>query len=83
MQGEDLTTMMVVVMDETMQERENTISLDRVIGTIIRMTSQFNEKDISRYLEAYKVRMLMWDIPEAKKVSGFGECNVESPWGDT
>ena len=33
--------------------------------------AQFNSKDVSQYLEAYKAEMLMRDILEAKQLSGY------------
>ena len=62
MQGEDFMVMKVLAMYQMVQDKEDTISLDWAIETIVKTTGQFNSKDVSPHLEAYKVEMLMRDI---------------------
>ena len=59
MQGEHLATMMATTMDKMMQERENTTGLNQAIEMVIGTTGRFNGKDVSPYLEMYKVEMLI------------------------
>ena len=38
---------------------------------------RFNSKDVLQYLEAYKVEMLMRDIPETKQLSGYRKQAIQ------
>ena len=38
---------------------------------IVSRISRFNRKDVRSYLEAYKAKMIMRDIPEDRRLSGF------------
>ena len=51
--------------------REGTSTLDRAIPKIVGMIGRFNGKDVTSYLEAYRAKMIMRDIPEDKWLSGF------------
>ena len=47
MQGEDFITMMVVAMDRMIQERENTVELEKAIEMVMGISRQFNGKYVS------------------------------------
>ena len=46
-------------------------TLDGAIEAIVEMIGRFNGKDVTIYLEAYRVEMIMRDIPEDRRLSGF------------
>ena len=66
MNGEDPATMMAAAMDRMMQERNNTEGLDRAIEMVIGTMGRFDGKDVSRYLEGYRVEMLIRDVTAEK-----------------
>ena len=78
MNGEDLTTIMVVAMDRMMQERDNTAGLDRAIETVVGTMGQFDGKDVSRYLEGYRAELLMRDVIAAKRLNSFARVVTPS-----
>mgnify|MGYP000244004130 CR=1 FL=1 len=54
MRGSELTEAMAVDVDRLVNARESSAGLDRAIEMIVDMVGRFNEKDATRYLEAYK-----------------------------
>ena len=65
MRGSDLAEAMALAVDQIVSVREGSSTLDRaieVVGTI----GRFSGKDTTSYLEAYRVEMVMRDIPEER-----------------
>ena len=71
MRGSKVLGAMMVVVDRLVNAWEKVNGFDRTIETTVDMMGQFNGKDVSTYLEAYKAEMLMRDIPEDMRLSGF------------
>ena len=71
MRGSEVAEVMAVAVDRIVNAREGVGSLDRAIETIVGTTGRFNGKEVLTYLEAYKAKMLMRDIPADRWLSGF------------
>ena len=69
--GGELAEAMAAAVDRLVNARENSSRLDGAIETIFVTTGQFNGRDVTNYLEAYKAEMLMRDIPEDRRLSKF------------
>ena len=50
---------MATVVDRLVNARDNSLGLDKAIETMVRRSCEFNGKDGTSYLEAYKAEMLM------------------------
>ena len=62
---------MAVAVEHLVNIQESVIGLDKAIETIVSTIGRFNGKDTTIYVEAYKPKMLMWDIPEDRCLSRF------------
>ena len=71
MRGSELAEAMTVSVDRLVNVLENAGGLDRAIETIVGTSNRLNGKDVTSFLEAYKAEMLMRDIPEDMRLSGF------------
>mgnify|MGYP000359009556 CR=1 FL=1 len=71
MKGSELAKVMAVAVDRLVTAREGSSGLDKAIEMIVGTIGQFNRKDVRSYLEAYKAKMIMRDIPEDRRLSGF------------
>ena len=71
MRGSELAEAMVVVVDQLVNAREGMGALDRAIESIVNTIGRFGGKNATSYLEAYQAEMIMRDIPEDKRLSGF------------
>ena len=71
MRGSELAEAIAVAVNRLVNAQESVGGLDRALETIVGTIGQFNGKDVASYLEAYKAEMLMRDISEDKRLSGF------------
>ena len=71
MRGSELVEAMAVDVDRLVNAREGTSALDRAIEAMVDKIGRFNGKDATSYLEAYRAKMLMRNIPEDSRLSGF------------
>ena len=71
MTGSDLTEAMASAVDRIVSTHEGTCALDRAIEAVIGMIGRFGGKDATSYLEAYRAEMVMRDIPEERRLTGF------------
>ena len=71
MRGSELVEAMAVAVDHLVNAQESVRGLDRAVETIVGTSGRFNGKGVTNFLEAYKAKMLMWDIPEDMWLSGF------------
>ena len=71
MRGSELAQAMAATVDHIVNACEGAGGLNRAIEMIVRMIGRFNGKDVKSYLEAYRAEMIMRDISEDKKLSGF------------
>ena len=71
MRGSELAEAMAVPVDRRVNARESTSALDRATEMIVSTIGRFDGKDSTSYLEAYKAKMLISDIPEDRRLSGF------------
>ena len=71
MRGSELVEARAIVVDRLLNARESSVGLDRAIETILGTTGRFNGKDVTIYLEDYKVKMFMRDIPEERRLNRF------------
>jgi hypothetical protein len=71
MRGADLAEAIGSAVDRIVSAREGAGALDRAIEAIVGSIGRFSGKDATRYLEAYRAEMVMRDIPEDRRLSGF------------
>ena len=64
MRGSELAEAMAVAVDHLVSAREGASALDWAIETTVGKIGRFGGKDAMSYLEAYKSKMQMRDIPE-------------------
>ena len=69
MRGSELTEAMTVIVDLMVNARKGMRTLDRAIEAIFGMIDRFNGKDVTSYLEAYRAKMIVRDIPEDRRLS--------------
>ena len=62
---------MAVAVDCILYVREGTSTLHRAIEATLGMIGRSNGKDLTSYLEAYRSEMMMRDICEDRRLSGF------------
>ena len=71
MRGSDLAEAMASAVDRIVSAREGTSTLDRAIEAVVGTIGRFSGKDAMSYLEAYRVEMVVTDIPEERHGTGF------------
>ena len=71
MRGSELAEAMALAIDWIVSAREGTGALDRAIKAIVGTIDRFGGKDATSYLEAYRAEMVIWDIPEDRRLAGF------------
>ena len=71
MRGSELVEARAIVVDRLLNARESSTGLNRAIENIVGMKSQFNGKEVSSYLETYRAKMVMRDIPEERRLGNF------------
>ena len=71
MRGFDLVEAMASAVDRIVSAREATGALDRAIEVVVSTIGWFGGKDTTSYLEAYQAEMVMRDIPEERRLTGF------------
>ena len=69
---------MAVAVDRLVSAQEIFVGLDRAIETIVDKIGWFNGKEIMIYLEAYKSKMLMQDIPQETRLTRFARVVTPS-----
>jgi hypothetical protein len=62
---------MASAVDRKVSAREGAGALDRAIEAVVGSIGQFGGKNATSYLEAYRDEMVMRDIPEDRRLSGF------------
>ena len=78
MRGSELAEAMAVAVDRLVSAREGIGTLDRVIELIVGTIGRFGGKNATSYLEAYRAEMIMRDIPEDRRLSGFPQVVTPS-----
>jgi hypothetical protein len=71
MRGADLAEAMASAVDQIVSAREGTGALNRAIEAVVGTIGRFSGKNATSYLEAYRAEMVMRDIPEDRRLSGF------------
>ena len=71
MGGTELAKAMVAVVDHLVSAREGPGALNRAIKSIVGAIGRFGGKNAASYLEAYRSKMVEWDIPVEKWLSRF------------
>jgi hypothetical protein len=62
---------MASAVDRIVSAREGAGTLDRAIEAVVDSIGGFGGKNATSYLEAYRAKMVMRDIPEDRRLSGF------------
>jgi hypothetical protein len=71
MRGADLVEAMASAVDRIVSGGEGAGALDRAIEAVVGTIGRFSGKNATSYLEAYRAEMVMRDIPEDRRLSGF------------
>jgi hypothetical protein len=76
MRGADLAEAMASAVDWIVSAREGAGDLDRAIEVVVGTIGRFSGRNATSYLEAYRAEMVMRDIPEYMRLSGFPRVAV-------
>jgi hypothetical protein len=71
MRGADLVEAMASAVDRIVSACEGAGALDRAFEAVVGMIGRFSGKNATSYLEAYRAKMVMRDILEDRRLSGF------------
>jgi hypothetical protein len=71
MWGAKLAEAMASAVDQIVSAREGANALDRAVEAVVGTIGRFGGKNATSYLEAYRAEMVMRDIPEDRRLSGF------------
>jgi hypothetical protein len=71
MRGADLAEAMASAVDRIVSAREGANALDRAVEAVVGTIGRFSARNATSYLEAYRAEMVMRDIPEDRRLSGF------------
>jgi hypothetical protein len=71
MRGADLAEAMASAVDRVVSAREGTGALERAIEAVVGTIGRFSGNNATSYLEAYRSEMVMRDITEDRRLSGF------------
>jgi hypothetical protein len=71
MRGADLAEAIGSAVDRIVSAREGAGALDRAIEAVVGNIGRFGGKDATSYLEVNRAEMVMRDIPEDRRLSGF------------
>ena len=69
---------MALTVGRIVNAREGTGALDRAIEAVVGTIGQFNGRDATSFLEAYKAEIRMRDIPEDKQLPIFSRVVTPS-----
>ena len=69
-QAEELERMMVIV-KQMMRSRDNNASVDKAVDRTVEVMGQFNGRNITEFLDAYKREMVQRDVTAARQISSF------------
>jgi hypothetical protein len=78
MRGSDLAEAMASVVDRIVSAHEGAGALDKAIEAVVGTIGRFGGKDATSYLEAYRAKMVMRDIPEDRRLAGFPRVVMSS-----
>ena len=71
MRGSDLAEAMASAVDRIVSVREGIGALDRAMEAVVGTIGRFSGKDATSYLASYRAAMVMRDIPEERRLTGF------------
>jgi hypothetical protein len=71
MRGADLVEAIASAVDQIVSAREGAGALDRAIEAVVGTIGRFSGRNATNYLEAYRAEMVVRDIPEDRRLSGF------------
>ena len=76
--NESLAQAMARMMDQMLQERDNVAGLDVAIDRIVDVNGCFDGRDVTWYLETYKIEMRKKGISMARQVASFSRIVTSS-----
>jgi hypothetical protein len=82
MRGSDLAEAMASAVDRIVSARGGAGAFDRAIEAVIGTTGRFGGKNTTSYLEAYRAKMVMRDIPEDRRLAGFPRLAMPSIYAE-
>ena len=62
---------MMAIFEQMMRCRDNDASVEKAVDRIVKVAGQFNGRNITEFLDAYKSEMNERDIFEARQISSF------------
>jgi hypothetical protein len=71
MRGADLAEAMASAVDQIVSAREGANALDRAVEAVISTRGRFCGKNATSYLEAYRAKIVIRDMSEDRRLSGF------------
>jgi hypothetical protein len=71
MRGANLAEAMALAVDRIVSARKGAGAFHRAIEAVVGTIGRFSRKNATSYLEAYRAEMVMREIPEDRRLSGF------------
>ena len=62
---------MMVIVKQMMRSRDNDASVEKVVDRVIESKGQFDGRNITKFLDAYKREMNQRDVSEARQITSF------------
>ena len=62
---------MMVIVEQMMRSRDNDASVEKVVDRVVEIEGQFDERNITKFLNSYKREMNRRDVSEARQITSF------------
>ena len=69
-QAGELERMMLIV-EQMMRSRDNDVSVEKVVNRVVEIKGQFDGRNITKFLDAYRREMNQRDVSEARQITSF------------
>mgnify|MGYP000170286128 FL=1 len=62
---------MMLIVEEMMRSRDNNASVEKAVDRVVALEGQFDGRNITKFLDAYRREMNQRDVSEARQISSF------------
>ena len=69
---------MMAIFEQMMRCRDNDASVEKAIDRIVEVAGQFNGRNITEFLDAYKREMNQRDVSEARQILSFKRVSANN-----
>ena len=68
---------MMAIVDQMMRSWDNDVSVEKVVDRVVEIEGQFDGRNITKFLDAYKKEMNLRDVSKARQITSFQESCCE------